>query len=331
MKFSVVLSNYNGREFLREAVQSVLDQEYDDYELILVDDGSTDGSQEIVGEFAETRPDRVRALLESTNEGQGAGFNKGVEASCGEFVAFLDSDDLWMPCKLGNLARFIDITGPAALYQHNLFFMRDGIKTRDPFRALLPAGDLYTETCQTLKLPAFVATSGLAFPRSILDKVLPIPLAFRTCADGYLTRTSFCHGRVASVCEGWGYYRVHGGNCVFDNPTYDPRDYCNNLLIPALNAYYEKIGCELRFPSRVKVKPQEPPRPPALSPEAGPMPADKMPARAEEPVLPRKDNTHELELVPSTDTGNLKAFIVRLLNLSPMDAYRKLKKMIFRG
>ncbi len=93
---SVILANYNGAEFLEQAIRSVLEQDAS-LELILVDDGSTDGSPAIMQDFAMRYPDRVRVKVHAVNKGQGAGFNTGCAAARGELVSFIDSDDVWMP------------------------------------------------------------------------------------------------------------------------------------------------------------------------------------------------------------------------------------------
>ena len=247
--FSVVLANYNGEAYLREALDSVLSQTYDDYEFIVVDDGSTDESPTIFREYADSHPGRVRPLLKERNEGQGVSFNRGVEMASGEYVSFIDSDDVWLPEKLANTARQIDRSRSSTVYQHNLYKWRHNEKTTERFRALISSGDFWGYTQQTGVFPLFCPTSALTFPRQLLAKVMPIPDGFRTCADGYLTRTSFVHGPVSSVDECWGYYRIHGSNNVFANPAHKSEDYRYKLLIPALNAYYAKMGISYRFGS----------------------------------------------------------------------------------
>jgi glycosyltransferase involved in cell wall biosynthesis len=326
MKISVVLSNYNGEAFLAEAIQSVLEQEYADFEFIIVDDGSTDNSREIIQAFADANGGKIIALLECENQGQAAGFNKGFSVSSGEIVAFIDSDDIWMPCKLANLADFVKITGEAGLYQHNLFFIRDGVKTSEVYRPLLYTGDLYAETCQTRRLPNFVPTSGLAFRRAILEKVMPVPDAFRTCADGYLTRTSFCHGRVASVCDAWGYYRVHDANCVYENPQHDNRVYRDTLLVPFLNRYYETIGSELRYPSLVTLKTEKK----HVAGEPKQQPAEKTSDKAETPAT-NPSNTASLEPMCGVQwKAMVFACFWRLANISAYDVYLAVKRRCSR-
>ena len=92
-KFSVVIPLYNKRGSLLRAVNSVLAQTYSDLELIVVDDGSTDGSAESLNGLTDPR---VRVLTQP-NAGPGAARNRGVAESGGEFVSFLDADDRWLP------------------------------------------------------------------------------------------------------------------------------------------------------------------------------------------------------------------------------------------
>ncbi len=99
---SVVLCFYNEEKFLPEAVKSVLDQDYDHWELILVDDGSADGSTAIARGFANEYPDRILYLEHPShgNRGLSASRNLGIKKVTGDLVAFIDADDVWLPDKL---------------------------------------------------------------------------------------------------------------------------------------------------------------------------------------------------------------------------------------
>lgn len=99
---SVIIPFLNMKRFLPEAVESVRRQSYPDWELILVDDGSDDGGAEFAEETAGRDPQRVRALLPSTNSRHGASAarNRGLQAARGEQIAFLDADDIWLEDKL---------------------------------------------------------------------------------------------------------------------------------------------------------------------------------------------------------------------------------------
>jgi glycosyltransferase involved in cell wall biosynthesis len=91
---SVVIPVFNGERFLREAVQSVLDQKYSPVEIIVVDDGSTDGSATVARSLETVR------YLYQTNQGPAAARNRGIEQAKGSLIAFADADDLWPSGKL---------------------------------------------------------------------------------------------------------------------------------------------------------------------------------------------------------------------------------------
>ena len=95
-KVSIVLPTYNGSRYLRESIQSCLDQEFQDWELVIVDDASTDGTVAVANSYRN----QVRLLSLSIACGPPATRNQGLAITQGEFVAFLDADDLWHPEKL---------------------------------------------------------------------------------------------------------------------------------------------------------------------------------------------------------------------------------------
>lgn len=92
----------NGEKFLAEAIESVLAQTFDDWELLLVDDGSTDGSTAIAKQYAQRFPERIRYIDHPghANLGMSAARNAGLRQARGEFIAFVDADDVWMSDKL---------------------------------------------------------------------------------------------------------------------------------------------------------------------------------------------------------------------------------------
>lgn len=95
--FSVILPTYNRAAQLQEAIQSVLHQTFEEFELLVVDDASTDDTQKVIERIDGVR---VRYLLHSTNRGASAARNTGIREAQGDFLAFLDSDDRWHPTKL---------------------------------------------------------------------------------------------------------------------------------------------------------------------------------------------------------------------------------------
>jgi glycosyltransferase involved in cell wall biosynthesis len=94
---SVIIPTYNRGWIVQEAVDSVLAQDFSDYELIVVDDGSDDNTPEILKAYG-----RQITILHQPNKGVSAARNRGIAAAAGRFIAFLDSDDLWLPKKPGS-------------------------------------------------------------------------------------------------------------------------------------------------------------------------------------------------------------------------------------
>lgn len=110
---SVVTPTYNRSEVIGNAISSALDQTFDDIEILVVDDGSTDQTDDVVASFTD---ERVRYLPLAENQGANAARNTGVREASGDFVAFLDADDEWHPEKIEKqVARFDEVGGEVGL------------------------------------------------------------------------------------------------------------------------------------------------------------------------------------------------------------------------
>ncbi|MCK1607126.1 glycosyltransferase [Bradyrhizobium sp. 166] len=105
MKVSIVMRTYNRAHIIGEAIESALRQTHGDFELIVVDDGSSDGTAEVV---ERVRSERIRYIRHEQNRGVSAAGNTGIEAATGDVIAHLDSDDLWKPEMLGRLVDVLD-------------------------------------------------------------------------------------------------------------------------------------------------------------------------------------------------------------------------------
>ncbi len=106
---SVIIPCYNSKEFLSEAIASVLAQSYQKFEIIVIDDSSTDGSFEIIQGIANKDP-RIRCARTPTNSGGPATpRNIGLGKASGELIAFLDADDIWLPTKLAHQISLLDV------------------------------------------------------------------------------------------------------------------------------------------------------------------------------------------------------------------------------
>ncbi len=105
---SIIVPVYNVRNFIVATIESVLAQTYTNWELLLIENGSTDGTREFLEQYLQEHPDeRIKCHMMGTNAGAAAARNYGMDISAGRFVAYLDSDDLWMPEKLEHQMEFM--------------------------------------------------------------------------------------------------------------------------------------------------------------------------------------------------------------------------------
>jgi glycosyltransferase involved in cell wall biosynthesis len=114
-RVSVIIPTYNAAEFIAEALDSVLAQTYDDLEVIVVDDGSQDSTADIVSEYAGV------TLIRQSNSGAAAARNRALQEATGDYIAFLDADDLWLPDKTTTQVRFLSESGLKWCYCDSYF------------------------------------------------------------------------------------------------------------------------------------------------------------------------------------------------------------------
>jgi hypothetical protein len=206
---SVVINNFNYERFLSAAIESAIGQIRPTLEVIVVDDGSTDGSRELIASYGS----RVRAVFKE-NGGMASAINAGCALARGDVVLLLDSDDILDPQATETvLANWAPDT---VMVQARLQLI--DAESR-PVRGTVPAhwlrldeGDLRARLLSRGSYSTTV-TSGLAFRRDAILRTLPIPEdRFRQGADGYLVRAIPFLGRVKAVDRPLGYYRQHGHN-----------------------------------------------------------------------------------------------------------------------
>ncbi len=105
---SIIMPVYNSSKYVISAIESVFSQSYKDYELIIINDGSTDNSKELIIDYLKQNKDKDVKYIYQENKGASAARNKGIELAKGEYIAFLDADDLWMPEKLSRSINYIN-------------------------------------------------------------------------------------------------------------------------------------------------------------------------------------------------------------------------------
>ena len=216
MKISVLINNYNYGRFLKQCLQSAVDQTRTADEIILYDDGSSDDSLAVLERW---RP-AVTAIA-NPNFGQHPSVNQANAIhqaflrSSGEIICLLDSDDTFLPEKLDEVGRAFKERSDLVLVQHPFREIDAAGHATGIVRPRLKRVDPRSYIQRTHNLTGlFAQTSGLAFRRTYLEKVLPLARDTWTTVwpDVRLTRRSLFFGPVHTIHEPLGEYRVHGAN-----------------------------------------------------------------------------------------------------------------------
>ncbi len=168
MRFSVIIPLYNKAPYIEKALQSVLEQTFDDFEVIVVDDGSTDNSYSTARSVLEVS-ERPFKLIHQENAGVSTARNNGVAASHGEFICFLDGDDWWAPTFLEKIDELIREYPEAGIYGTNYYYVKNGRQ-----RVCVTTAETgYINYCKAYseKLQMPLWTGAVAIPRIIFDKM----------------------------------------------------------------------------------------------------------------------------------------------------------------
>ncbi len=173
-KVSIIIPTYNRYKFLSETIDSVLSQSYTDYELIVVDDGSTDKSGEVARKYNGSI-----SYIYQDNRGVSAARNRGIAASTGEYVCFLDSDDLWQPDKLKVQAALMDSQPKYPLCYTDEIWIRNGVRVNQR-RKHAKYGGWILSHCLPL---CIISPSSVMIRRGLFDKLGLFDEALPACED----------------------------------------------------------------------------------------------------------------------------------------------------
>lgn len=166
-KVSIILPTYNRAHILSRAIDSILAQTYPYFELLIVDDGSTDGTKEVIESYQD---DRIRYCYAGLNQGAAAARNYGIERAKCEYIAFEDSDDIWHPIKLEKQMNAIRQAGEEVGFVYHKISYDMG----NNYCAILPSEQIPLEQ-----------KSGDIYAQLLYDNLVPCPaiLARRTCIE----------------------------------------------------------------------------------------------------------------------------------------------------
>jgi glycosyltransferase involved in cell wall biosynthesis len=267
---SIIINNYNYGRFLSEAIDSALNQSYPHIEVIVVDDGSTDDSCSILASYGT----RIISILKE-NGGQASAMNSGVQASKGQILFFLDSDDVFLPTKveemlellaqvasanpdvmISNYIEAVDEKGTplatdivkdlsVACAWNFLFEIRgkkgnliDGVITK-----MSTPEQAYRFAARYRFIPYLgMPTSGFAMTRSLGQKIFPLPAGeIKTSADDFIVKAATLLGTVYLTNKVLTKYRIHGNNSWYGRKPNNEYLFFK-VLDSFLNAKLESIG-----------------------------------------------------------------------------------------
>jgi glycosyltransferase involved in cell wall biosynthesis len=217
---SVLINNYNYARYLGEAIDSALAQTYHPAEVIVVDDGSTDGSRDIIASYGS----RIVSIAKQ-NGGQASAFNAGFAASKGDIICFLDSDDLFLPEKLSSVVKIFEDQPQIGWCFDTVrqFENSTGERYPRPQSSIFGPLDVRERTAAGRPPNIPIATSGVSFRRDILLGILPMPERIRITSDNYIKFVAMALAKGWMASEDLSLQRIHSHN-AYTHRRIDKRD-----------------------------------------------------------------------------------------------------------
>ena len=234
---SILIDTYNHERYIEQAIVSVLEQNFpaEEMEIVVVDDGSTDRTPEIVGKFVP----RIR-YLRKENGGQASAFNACIPELRGRIVSFLDGDDWWAREKLQVIAQAFERNPAIAAVGHGFYEARDNELPHDIF---VPARTCHLDvsTIESARLAyaalTMLGTSRLSVRREILNRIGPIPEELVFCADAPIFTLALALGGALVLDQPLCYYRQHSRSLFAHDP--------NSLA--SVRRKFEMLGFLLKY------------------------------------------------------------------------------------
>ena len=174
MNISVIIPTFNRKETLKRAIQSVVMQSYTPYEIIVIDDGSDDGTKE----WLKDNYPNVKYIYQM-NSGVSSARNKGIKFARGDWIALLDSDDEWLPSKLKDQANEIELN-PAAKFLHtNEIWIRNGVRVNQMKKHKKYGGYIFEKCLDMCR----ISPSSVLIKKDIFDEIGMFDETLKVCED----------------------------------------------------------------------------------------------------------------------------------------------------
>ena len=189
---SIILPTYNRSEFIGKAIESVLAQTYGNWECVIVDDGSTDNTGEVLSAYGDPR----FVCLRQENQGVSGARNTGLNACGGGVIALLDSDDEWLPTKLETQLSYMLDNG-YEISQTEEIWIRGGKRVNQPAKYAKPEGWFFDQSLEM----CLISPSCTMFTRSVWENIGPFDVDMPSCEDYDMWLRACLHYPVGLVRE----------------------------------------------------------------------------------------------------------------------------------
>jgi len=199
-RVTIVTPSYNQAAFLEQTIQSVLDQGYPNLEYFVVDGGSTDGSKEIIEKYA----DRLDWWVSETDMGQAEAINKGFARATGDYVAWLNSDDLYQPGVIEAAVKVLQVNPDVCMAYGDVVSIDENAK---PFN-IMAYDDWVLKDLMCFNI---IGQPGVFMRRAALQKAGYLDLSYRFLLDHHLWLRLAQHGKMIHIPELWASARIHPG------------------------------------------------------------------------------------------------------------------------
>lgn len=211
-KVSVIIPTYNRANLLPRAIKSVLNQTYKDFELIIVDDGSTDNTKKVVEEFQKKDP-RIKYIWQKNSGGEARPRNMGIRHSKGEYIAFLDSDDEWLPEKLEKQVKLLNGDKKTGLVYTNAKILRNSkYSEKTIFELINPKRGIIYKDLFLNRDRHFIPTLTVIVRKNIFEKVGYFDEKLKFAPDYDLWLRIAKHTYVDYIDEVLAIYYIHDSN-----------------------------------------------------------------------------------------------------------------------
>lgn len=250
---SVIIPTYNRSWALKRAIDSVLAQDFQDFEVVVVDDGSTDSTSQILESYPRI------CVVRQRRRGVSAARNAGIARTAGRLITFLDSDDLWLPAKLSTQVEFFQSRADALICQTEEIWIRNGHRVNPKKRHRKYSGMIFE---QSLKL-CIVSPSAVMIRRHLFDEIGTFDETLHMCEDYDLWLRASCRfpvhlievplvikhgGHPDQLSKQWGAdrFRIRSLQKILESDLLNFRQYCAAVEVLRNKCSIYAAGCTKR-------------------------------------------------------------------------------------